>query len=561
MIGTIRRHQTWLWVIIAGLTISSFVVFGPTNARIGNPFGRAPGDNLGSLAGRNISRADYIGAEQEVKLHYFVNYGKWPDAEAEQHGFNLEMETYYRLMLNQKEKQLGIQVSTEAVANLGRRVLLEFRAVSPDTFEERLLKPAGMTLEDFDRFLRHEMGLQQLLAAAGASGRLVTPQEADEEYRKEHQEETAQMAYFSATNFMAGVMVSADDLALFYSNRVAQYSIPNRVQVDYVKFEMTNYLPEARAQLTNLDAMVETEYQKMGTNADLLGKTTELQKTKIRGEILDDGALRLAHKAANQYATAQLDPVEHKTLEVFAAMAKTNGLKARTTEPFDEEHGPKDLVVPDTFAKTAFRLSADDPFSGDIVADDGCYVLAFRKFLPSEIPQLRDIEAKVTEDYRFGYGEQGVPQGGAGFASSLTNGLASGAMFKIGAIAAGAKVATLPPFTLSAEGVPPALEDRVNPAVFKRVAFGTPVGGASPFVPTPDGGFVLYVESRRPASEEQVKKELPDFRAYMQQARQNDAFNQWFNHQIIEDPGFMATLQQARDRAQERVSAARKPVS
>jgi len=356
-------------------------------------------------------------------------------------------------------------------------------------------------------------------------------------------------------------MVSADDLARFYSNRVAQYAIPDRVQVDYVKFEMTNYLSEAKAQLTNLDSMVETEFQKIGTNADVLGKTVEIQKAKIREEIVDDGALRLSQRAANQYATAQLDPIEHKTLEVFAAMAKTNGLTARTTAPFDEEHGPKDLVVPDTFAKTAFRLSADDPFSGDVVADDGCYVLAFRKSYSSEIPQLKDIEAKVTEDYRFGYGGQMARKEGAAFANSLTNGPTQAAIFKITAIAKGAKVETLTPFTLSTETVPAPLEDRVNPGVFKRVAFATPVGMASMFVPTQDGGFVLYVQSRRPASEDAVKKELPEFKAYMQQARQNDAFNQWFNHQIMEDPGFMATLQQARERAQERMGAAPKPVS
>src|SRR5579884_4020133 len=119
MIGTIRKHQTWLWIIIAALTILSFVIFGPTNTRMGNAFSKSSA-NYGMLAGKPITQKQYSDANKEVVLGYFLQNQQWP---RENVAPEIQRQTYQRLFLIQKQKELGIEIGEEAVATVARRML------------------------------------------------------------------------------------------------------------------------------------------------------------------------------------------------------------------------------------------------------------------------------------------------------------------------------------------------------------------------------------------------------------------------------------------------------
>src|SRR5204863_34346 len=115
-------------------------------------------------------------------------------------------------------------------------------SMDPNTFvKQAILDPQGLTFEDFDRFVRHEIGIQELMATVGMGGELITPQEAQELYRREHQELSAEAVIFSASNYLAGISVTPEALSQFYSNRQSLYRIPDRVQVQYVRFPYTNH--------------------------------------------------------------------------------------------------------------------------------------------------------------------------------------------------------------------------------------------------------------------------------------------------------------------------------
>src|SRR6185436_11262120 len=109
-------------------------------------------------------------------------------------------------------------------------------------------RPAGLGEEDLERFIRHELALQQLISVAGLSGKLVTPQEAQSIYEREHQEVAAQAVFFSASNYLASVSAPPEAVSQFYTNQMARYRLPDRVQVSYVKFGISNYLAEATKQ-------------------------------------------------------------------------------------------------------------------------------------------------------------------------------------------------------------------------------------------------------------------------------------------------------------------------
>ena len=97
--------------------------------------------------------------------------------------------------------------------------------------------------------------------------------------------------------------------------------------------------------------------------------------------------------------------------------------------------------------------------------------------------------------------------------------------------------------------------------MLKEVAFSTPVGKASRPAPTRDGAYILYVDKQLPIDEAKLKKDLPGFLAYMRQARQGDAFNQWLGRQINQDPAFAQMLQKTMEDAQMRSRSSRLPKS
>src|SRR5580693_802131 len=106
MIGTIRKHSKWLWVVIITLTVISFIYWGAAPSRMSGTV-RASGD-FGSINGKKITQQEYVDALNEFKLFYLFHYGTWPDKKANVSENDLERETYVRLFLAQKASDLGI---------------------------------------------------------------------------------------------------------------------------------------------------------------------------------------------------------------------------------------------------------------------------------------------------------------------------------------------------------------------------------------------------------------------------------------------------------------------
>lgn len=535
-------------LVIAGLTIISFLIFGPTNTHFGDIFGRKSGH--GSINGKPISEDQFNKASREVVLRYFLLNGQWPDSDpnARQMGYNPERDTYQRLFLIAKQEEFGIHVSTEAIANFAHQIL---GRAPLEVFIDNTLRPRGLTSADFERFLRHEAGMQQLVSVAGMSGKLVTPQEAKELYIKEHEDISVSLVSFMPSNYLAEVTVKPENLSQFYSNRVAYYLVPEKVQVDYVKFELTNYLSQVKARITNIDDEVKSIYQKQGTNLFPEAKTPGEAMSKIKDELLRRGALMEARRAAAGFAE-ELDQKNPKRPGDLAELAKQKGLKVSETAPFSHDELPKDLDVPQSFVQKAFALSAEEPFAGPIEdPESGAYVISLKQRIPSRIPSFKEVEAKVTADYKLSQAGLLAQNAGSAFATALTNGLAQGKTFS--AIAADAKVKPIkvPPFSLSTRELPPEVAGKIDLDALKHFAFSTPDGKASPFIPSRrGGGAVIYVEKRLPVDPAKVEKELPEFLSYVRQMRQSESFNLWFSKQLDRDPAFKQALVKAMQESQ-----------
>ena len=529
MIGTIRKHSKWLWaVIITATIISLFMFFLPQTHN-----GGGGGVKYGTIYGKEITPQEYQAAFNEFQLFYLFHYGKWPK-QAGVSDLEMERETYVRLLLIAKAQDLGIYVSVDAAATAASQMLRSLgrdgQIVTPEAFATQVLASATppLTMVDFQNFARHDVVIQQLVQAMGQPGQLVTPQEAAAAYVRERQELSAQMVYFAASNYLSSVTVTPDGLRTFYTNNQGEFSLPDRVQLNYVAFGVSNYLAQSKAEWakTNLEENVDAYYHQNASQfAD--AKTPEEAKAKIRDLLIRRSALFDARGVANDFAAAVFK-MEPARAENLATVAKINGLAVLTTAPFALAAGPQEFIGPEGFDKIVAGLTADEPFANPVVGPDGVYVIALAKQIPSEIPPFDQIRERVTEDYRMQQAVALAREAGTNFGYKLLVNLTAGKSFATACADAKLQPQTLPPFSLSTSELP-ALGGRIDLNQLKQLAFTTQIGHASNFEETGDGGFILYVGSQLPVDPLVMRADMPQFTAQLRRARENEAFQEWLN--------------------------------
>lgn len=541
MIGTIRKHSKVLWWVVIVAIIITFVWWGSSSSRTD---GSASGDgNYGVMNGTTISPTLFNETQQEIRLNYFYSSnGRWPGQGQPMPGFDADRETFQRILLLQKINELGIQVSEDAVAKAANARMSAVNRGNPvplAEFEKAILNPAKLTIADFERFIRHELAIQQLYSLVSAGGDLVTPAEVETLYRREFQEISAQVAFFRATNNLSGITVTPEKLGQFYTNRQAFYRVPERAQFNYVSFPVSNFLAQARQELeknTNLTEIIEAQYEQLGTNYFADAKSPAEAKQRIRAEFEKNIAKNNAAQEAKKFNLALYEAVANNekaakspaySPEVFSAVAKELGLTAQVSAPFSAKETPVGLDVSSDFARLAFSLTATEPLADTLAGENHIYIIGFNRHLPSEVPAFDTIQERVTQDYRFIEAAIKAYQSGVEFHASVTNGLAAGQTFASLCTKAGVKPVTLAPFSPSTRAIPE-IENLVDAQSFRQVAFTTEPGHVGPVLEGADGAVIVFVQARLPIDETAMRTNLPAFTRSVQQMRRSEVFNDWF---------------------------------
>jgi hypothetical protein len=533
MIGTIRKHSSWLWWVVALLTIISFIYWG---ASPGTRNGSSRYSGYGTIYGKQITAEEYAQAEREFLIFYWERNHQFPTASANR--MEIERGTFQRLLLAAKARELGIQVSSDAEvaeANDFLRMLGGDRGPAKmSDFVDRLLVPAGLDASDFQRYIASSLAIEQLIQTLGLSGALVPPQEAAELFNRDNQEYSVQTVFFSASNYVSQVVATPAEVSQFYTNYMAHYRLPDRVAVNYITFDLSNFMAAAEQKIgkTNIAAQADAYYAQKGADAVPGAKTPEEAKAKIREMIIRqgtanvEGAAGLAQDKAREFLKPlfAMDPVSGENL---VALAKTNGLLVQTTGPFTEENGPSEFLAPPELSKDAFQLTADSPFSTrPIVGMDAVYIIGLADKLPSEIPSLDLIRDRVMRDYEYHEASVKARTAGTNFYYSAAVQTAAGQTFAQAATAAGQTPFALKPFSMSTQEIPEA-EGHAEVNAIKQTVFTTPVGHMSPFEPTAEGGFVLFVKSLQPVNLELKNSDMPKYASQLRRQRENEAFNAW----------------------------------
>ena len=535
MFGTIRRHQNWLWAVIITVIIISFVIFFAPDVKIGGR-ARPSAELLGSINGEALGLDEFNAASTEARLNAFLRSGgTWPERNASSME-NLKRDAIFRAFLIRKLKEMHIQASPEAVARLARERLGENVVNNLRQFEKEYLAQGGVSLPELESYLEHEAGIQQLLQAATAGAKLIEPREAASLYRQENEKLATQVALFSASNLLAKASVTPEAVTNYYNRQQALYRLPERIQIAYIPYYASNSLAEAEktmAQRTNLNAQIDEIYLRQGPDSfkgTNDAKLTEAEaKAKIKELIQRDFALYEARRKANDFGT-ELYNQEVTNAPAFEKLAAAKGLVVKTSPPFDRNKGLEDTEFPAAFRQKAIDvLDKQAVVYAPILTSNAVYLIALKSKIPSELPTLAQLRDKVTADARHAQALELARAEGNAFHTTLTNALAQKKPFAEVADQAKVRVITVPPFSLSAAVTN--LDEGINPRILQNVAESLKPGEASQFIPLMEGGMIVYLRERIPVSDEQVKKELPEFVGRLRFYRQNEAFNNWFRKQ------------------------------
>ncbi|MEY2409860.1 MAG: peptidyl-prolyl cis-trans isomerase [Verrucomicrobiota bacterium] len=559
MFGTIRKHQAWLWAILIALMSVSLIFFFSSDARMGRQQQAAEG--YGSMNNKPIPPQVSIDAQKEVKIAHFLRSGNWPGND-EQTVRSIENETISRVFLIQKLKDLDIHPGDKAVAAMFHEQIKDTPLAE---LEQRFLAPQNLTAIDYERYVRHEVGIRQLVATASVGAKLITPAEAEALYRKEYQEFEVQLALFWASNYLDKVVITNGATGAFYTNRLFLYRIPERMILSYVEFPSTNYFADAEKQMatrTNLEAIINDQYFQRDTNrpdwkdekGNLLSEADA--KKKIRESIRDQFAGLSARRAAAEFGNALMEPKSVSGLDPdpnklanLEKLAAAKAVPVHTTKPFDATSGLDEFETPTNTAsstaiaddalrgiirKAALELKETNPIRfNPIPGPHGVYIIARKATIPSETPPLEKVSDKVTTDYKNFMAQDLARKAGSAFGTNVTNGIAMGKTFADICKIEGVKPVDVPRFSDITQSLTN-FDSRINVSLLQRIIreMQIEVGKASGFIPfSQEGGLVLYLKDKPKFDDAKVQAALPEFIGQLRIYRQNESFNQWFRKQ------------------------------
>lgn len=557
MIGTIRKHQKWLWAVVIVGTIVSFVyAFNPTS-RLGGGGGSlsSSGPDLGSIDGEPITLDQFNAAEREGRLFFRLRTGSWPDPT--DRNKQLQGWALQSLVMQSLLKDYHISATTAAAARFTTEQLFGVppgQTLSQDALNDwvmnDLMRKGGLTMSDLDRFARHQVAQEYLVSLFGMTGKLIAPKEVEFTYRRENEPMVTEIVSFSMTNFYAATPPTEAELQDYFTKHEAEYRIPDRVQVNYVVFEPSNYLAKADQLLgTNLDDRIDEIYHRQGADffKDESGQplSSTNAEAKIKTQMRLSAAMQVAKKDAYEFLGALAEG--HDDTHPYAPsdlekVAKAKGFTVKATEPFDLKTGSKDLELePPRAMDLIFSLRDDDPNDPEksklyapiplTNSASSLVVIGLQKRFPSQLQTLAAVHDQVLKDYRDSIALAAAKDAGEKFAGALQAGLTQSKSFDAVCAVQGVKPVTLAPFALTTTNLPPGM-DKATFQQLQETVFVVPVGQSSKFMPTPDGGLVAYVKEHLPVDLTKMERELPFYLARMREQRQVVAFQEWFNRQV-----------------------------
>lgn len=485
MFNTIRKHQRWLMVLIAVLTIIAFAfLYDRTD------FGGVGTNVIARIYGRDVLAADVERVVRSYQLALILGqYGLVQDlgGRARTEDEAVSNFVWNLMVLRHEAKALQVEPDDKAVENAIKQLPLfqtdrQFDPAKYSEFTQQQLAPRGLTPRQLEGVIRDALRLEAVRALVETPAMLVP----DDIEPAMEQIRPMDLEVVRFTLPAVEEAVSDDLLREAYEQRKEALQQPETRTLQYVLFGLT---PEEAQQ----DARERVAAQQRVANA------------------------------ASDFAQALADSGRS-----FGEVAAERQLAVRTTPPVQPdgtavgmvEDGVQDVI--EAAAPVAFRLEPEDSF--DIVqVGDGYAVVSVASVEPARPLTFDEAVGPLRAEFTQRAREQAVAERAQAAVAAIRAAMKDGRTFRQAAEEQGLTVTSYSGVSLFSRELPPG-ERQVAIA-----AVDLPVGGVSDFQPARDGGFVVSLAGRQPLDEAQVAAQQQMIEQSLLQGKRQIFFVQWLH--------------------------------
>jgi peptidyl-prolyl cis-trans isomerase D len=505
MITVMRKHHKWLMIVIAILAIPFVFYFNKSD------LSRTQNNDLGRIYDRPVTNVEFQRSARLLTLAQMLGLtisqelmGR-PMSENDAY-VNF---TFNRLVLEHEADQLGIRPSSaEIVAHV--KTLRPFQGEKGGfdigkytEFAQNRLPAFGFTEAQVEEMVSDQLALNRLKDLLGA-GLHVADTESREYYEQGYGKLHVAVVRFREEDFQKDVKMDDAEIGKYFEAHKAELKTEEKRKVEFVAFLLNE------------------------------------EEKKLAGKERVDALQKLANRA-NEFVQAALD----KNAKFPEAAAKFN-VPVLATGEFTPTAPDPQLAPNATLTQYAFQLKQEEPVSDAIQTPDGFYVLHLLGTTPARPLSLDEAKPKIVEKLTKDKVRQAVAAKGADVARIIREATRAGTPVDKALAQSGLQAERIPPFSVI-ETPPPKPEEAKDkkpdapdlPTIKSAVRELNP-GDSSDFVPTPNGGLVVVLESREPADPAGYAQAKTNFEKNYLQSKRMLVFDEW-----LQERRRAAGLQQA----------------
>ena len=500
-------------VVIATLVIISFAFWGNSSL-----MDRNQGDAVFEVYGTKIGREQHERLRNKMEVFAALRCGYAEALSGGDRGNpymqpedDYDSVTVNALIFEHEADAMGIGATEQEMLEELDRISSQQREGKLDweMFVQRVMIPNGFNKNDIDSFLKSSIRLrkvQELLksTAAGTSG------EIRDNVLARNQVTEASYVALKKNDFLAGITATDEEIKKRYEEQKDQLKSPELRKVRYVSFTMPAADPAKPLSPTEntkqLQACVNAAYD----------FTQAIKKGRKFDELIAEQQARIAENAKTP---------EKKEPFLFSVAETEPFAKGALPKPFAEDASQDGNDRMDEIGEAIFALKKESPVSAHLIGKTGAYVAMLPEGGITEPKQknLDEVKAALMAGIQVEKADEALRKKGEEVQKQIAEAVKAGKSFVEAATAGGLKAEALPSYS-AMKPAPGALSSNIQQAAAKLAP-----GEVSEFVPSTEGGLVVYVDSR-PVFDEtkpEVAAEKASAAKMMDNFRSRLIFREW----------------------------------
>ena len=366
-------------------------------------------DVLGTIFEEDITRGEFLSSYRNVYLIYSIMTGEALQID-EETDLALTEAAWNRLAVLKKAKEIGYTATPDQIVDAIKSLPIfqnqqtgGYDANIYNSFVDNFLTSMGMTAKDFERAYAENIILEQASFAAGQNA-IVTEEETIETYHLLNDLITLDTALIPKKKKLAK-RVDKNEVEEFYNNNKSLFEISERVSIDYVKFDISEYIDSAEIS----EEMITQSYSNNIENYRLYDESDSENTLKYQelAEVRSDIESTLRVNVASQTAFIKADTLvaalSNEGADFYEEAEALGKEVLKDMKPFSLNAILENIDNTAPFTTAAFNLdlTPNQYYSDPVVGSDHIYVIALKERLPAYIPnfeEVADTALKLAQD-------------------------------------------------------------------------------------------------------------------------------------------------------------------